>query len=157
MMTQQPLHELGCAQVTDYIIQVQHFVALSDAQYLVPKHNGFEHVAVKWKALITTDGVQEGMPLTLPNLSAEDRVGSDPVVQGWLGDKHKMLDELPETIMRPVKRAVPVQEVAQTASSSSLSAAEKAEQTEIRSIAPNRVEWVVPPAIMAVNWKGGTA
>ena len=23
MMTQQPLHELGCAQVTDYIIQVQ--------------------------------------------------------------------------------------------------------------------------------------
>ena len=127
------------------------FVALSDAQYLVPKHNGFEHVAVKWKALVTTDGVQEGMPLTLPNLSAEDRVGSDPAVQGWLGDKHKMLDELPETIMRPVKRAVPVQEVAQTALSSSLSAAEKAEQTEIRSIAPNRVEWVVPPAIMAVT------
>ena len=28
MMTQQPLHELGCTQVTDYIIQVQHLLPL---------------------------------------------------------------------------------------------------------------------------------
>ena len=127
------------------------FVALSDAHFLVPKFNGFEHVSIKWKALITTDGVQEGMPTVLPNLSAEERVGSDPAVQGWSDNKHRLLEELPETVMKPVKKVAPAQVVTQTAPSRSQSASEKAWQPEIRSIAPDRGEWVVPPAIMAAT------
>ena len=38
MMTQQPLHELGCAQVTDYIIQVQQQYVFIDKISMVTCH-----------------------------------------------------------------------------------------------------------------------
>ena len=143
-----PVHELYLHREDP---KYSDFVALSDAHRLIPKFNGFEHVAVKWKALITANGVQEGMPSILPNLPAEERVGSDPAVQGWSDNKHRLLEELPETIMRPVKKVTPTQDVRQTAPSLNPSASEKAWQPEIRSLAPDRGEWVVPPAIMAAT------
>ena len=48
------------------------FVALTDAVYLLLEHNGFDHLALKWKALINAIAGQEGVPQVLPILSAEE-------------------------------------------------------------------------------------
>ena len=64
------------------------FVALTDTQYLMSEHNGFDHLAHKWKALINAVVGQEGMPPMLPILSADDQAISAPKAQGWDGEKH---------------------------------------------------------------------
>ena len=48
------------------------FIALTNAMYLLSQHNRFNHLAHKWKALINAIAGQEGMPLILPILSAEE-------------------------------------------------------------------------------------
>lgn len=78
------------------------FVALTDAQYLMSEHNGFDHLAHKWKALMNAIAGQEGMPPMLPILSADDQARSAPKVQGWDGERHRLLEEVPEVVMRPV-------------------------------------------------------
>ena len=66
------------------------------------EHNGFDHLAHKWKALMNAVAGQEGMPPMLPILSADDRARSAPKVQGWDGERHRLLEEVPEVVMRPV-------------------------------------------------------
>jgi len=86
------------------------FVALMDAQYLVPEQNGFDHVALQGKALINATRGQERMPSMLPALSAEDRAASGQSAQGWDGNKHRLLEETPEDTMRPCQPSTSTQQ-----------------------------------------------
>ena len=74
------------------------------------EHNGFDHLAQKWKALMNAVMGQEGMPPMLPILSADDRARSAPKAQGWDGERHRLLEEVPEVVMRPIRCLTPVQE-----------------------------------------------
>ena len=86
------------------------FVALTDAMYLLSEHNEFNHLAHKWKALINAIAGQEGMPQVLPILSAEEQAGSEPRAQGWDGKKHRLLEETPEVVIKPIQHSTSVQE-----------------------------------------------
>ncbi|KIJ90239.1 hypothetical protein K443DRAFT_135695 [Laccaria amethystina LaAM-08-1] len=65
--------------------------------------NGFDHIAQCGKASINAVSGQEGMPLRLPILLAEDQARSSPWVQGWNGEKHTLLEEIPKVLMKPYR------------------------------------------------------
>ena len=147
------IHEVGISEL--YGLREdprnQDFVALTDALYLTPKNNAFDHVALRGKASFNNDRGREGIPSVSPTLSAEDRVGSDPAVQGWEGDKHKLLEETPETIMRPVKQHQLQEDVSRDSTPPSSTRIVSVQELEVRTIAEDRVDWIVPPAIMGVT------
>ena len=97
------IHEVPITEMYNHKDELRNhdFVALTDAKYLVLECNGFDHVALRLKMLITYDGRQEGIPSIAPVLSPEDRVGSEPVAQGWNKTKHRVLEEAQETVMIP--------------------------------------------------------
>ena len=147
------IHEISVSELCFHLEDPKNpdFVALTDAAYLLAEHNGFDHLALKWKALINAIAGQEGMPPMLPILSAEERAGSNPRAQGWDGEKHRLLEETPEVVMRPIQRSISAQETLTNQQSSRTDSTTHIPEPEVRTLAKDRVEWLVPPAIMAVT------
>jgi len=49
----------------------------------------------------------------LPALSAEDQAASGQSAQGWDGNKHRLLEEMPEDTMRPYQPSTSTQQASQ--------------------------------------------
>ncbi|EDR09347.1 uncharacterized protein LACBIDRAFT_326070 [Laccaria bicolor S238N-H82] len=127
------------------------FVAQTDAQYLVQEHNGFDNLAYRHKALINAIAGQEGLPRALPDLSEEERSGSDPRNQGWDGVKHRLLEETPEVVMKQCRPPASDRSNPSTQLPPKSSSIASIPDPEVRSLAREQVEWIVPPPVMAVT------
>ncbi|EDR07950.1 uncharacterized protein LACBIDRAFT_327130 [Laccaria bicolor S238N-H82] len=139
------IHEISTSNLCFYREEHKNldFIVSMDAQYLALEHNGFDHVAHKWKAEINAVAGQEGMPPAMPLvLLTDDRARSNPLSQGWNGTKHRLLEETPEVVMKqltcPVKDSIiqPPPKATFTA---------HIPEPEVRVLAQDRVEWLVPP------------
>lgn len=147
------IHEISASELCFHYDDPKNpdFVATTDAEYLLSEHNGFDHLAHKWKALINAVAGQEGIPPILPILTADDWARSEPKAQGWDGTKHRLLEEAPEVMMRPIQHSTPVRETSANRETASTDPTAHIPEPEVRLLAKDRVEWLVPPPIMAVT------
>lgn len=151
------IHEISASEL--YLHWEDHkssdFVAQTDTIYLIQEHNGFDNIAHRHKSLINARAGQEGIPPVLPVLSAKDRAGSNLQMQGWDGTKHRLLEETLEVLMKPYQPPTSMHTMPRNQAPSVDSTAEVPEP-EVRSLAQERVEWLVPPMVMAASagkWK----
>lgn len=145
------IHEIPTSELYRFKEEYKYpdFVVKTDAEFLLKERNGFEHLAFKTFTSGNDTPDQGGIPRVSLVLRAEDRGRSDPLMQGWLGSQHAALEETPEVIMKPVtdlRSSLVVPIIASVGRSSST-----APEPETRRLAADRVEWLVPPPVMAVS------
>lgn len=147
------IHEVSVTELYDHRDEPRNhdFIALTDAKYLAPECNGFDHVALRLKMSVTHDSRQEGIPSTTPILSAEDRVGSSLAAQGWIKTKHRLLEEAQEVVMIPLEPHLTTDRSTSEPRVLSSIPAGKVLEPEVKLIAADKVEWLVPPAMMEVT------
>ena len=78
-------------------------------------------------------------------------MGSDPAAQGWIKTKHRLLEEAEETVMIPCKPSSAINSSVRELRALPSNTAGKVSEPEVRLIAADKVEWIVPPAVMGVT------